>query len=64
MGSMGYIPLGIAVLFGFQGMEVTVSVDGIEYESSYVMVTISKCRRYVGGRIVLNPNAVLDDGLS
>ncbi|HUS94267.1 MAG TPA: hypothetical protein VMZ24_03710 [Patescibacteria group bacterium] len=62
MGSVGYIALGLPALVDFLGIEAIVSIDAEMYEGRYVMVTISNIRRYAGGRIVLSPNSVLDDG--
>jgi diacylglycerol kinase (ATP) len=63
LGSVGYLGLGTPHLPRFPGMTATVTVDGQEYVGEYLMVVISNCRRYAGGKFLLSPEASLDDGL-
>jgi diacylglycerol kinase (ATP) len=63
LGSIGYLALGTPFLPRFPGMNATVKVDDREYSGEYLMVVISNCRRYAGGKFLLSPKASLDDGL-
>lgn len=63
LGSLGYIAKGLLTLPAFRGAQSTVHIDGRRISGKFLMVTISNCRRYAGGLAVLNPQAVLDDGL-
>jgi diacylglycerol kinase (ATP) len=63
LGSVGYLGLGTPYLPRFPGMNATVTVDDQVFEGQYLMVVISNCRRYAGGKFLLSPKASLDDGL-
>ncbi len=63
MGSVGYYALGLRALRDFRPMSATISIDDVVYEGDYVLVIISNCRLYAGGKIMLHDDAVLDDGL-
>jgi YegS/Rv2252/BmrU family lipid kinase len=63
LGSIGYLGLGTPYLARFPGMKATVKVDDQVYRGEYLMVIISNCRRYAGGKFLLSPKASLDDGL-
>jgi len=62
-GSIGYLALGSLHLSRFPGMRATVRVDEQIYSGEYLMVVVSNCRRYAGGKFLLNPQGALDDGL-
>ena len=62
LGPAGYAAEAFSQLPRFREMEATVEVDGREYSGSFVTVIVSNCRRYAGGEVILNPEAVLDDG--
>ncbi|MEW5988021.1 MAG: diacylglycerol kinase family protein [Chloroflexota bacterium] len=63
LGPLGYVGEGLPSIVLFPGMWASVEVDGRLYEDDYLMVTISNCRLFAGGELMLNPQAVLDDGL-
>jgi diacylglycerol kinase family enzyme len=63
LGSIGYLGLGTPHLPRFPGMRATVKVDYQVFSGEYLMVIISNCRRYAGGKFLLSPKASLDDGL-
>lgn len=63
LGSIGYLGLGSPFLARFPGMVATVTVDDKVFNDEYLMVIISNCRRYAGGKFLLSPKASLDDGL-
>jgi diacylglycerol kinase (ATP) len=44
-------------------MYASIAIDDQVFEGEFVMIMISNCRRYAGGEYVLNPDAILDDGL-
>lgn len=63
LGSLGYIAKGLLALPALRGVQSTIHIDGRRISGKFLMVTISNCRRFAGGLAVLNPNAILDDGL-
>jgi YegS/Rv2252/BmrU family lipid kinase len=63
LGGIGYLGLGTPFLSRFPGVEATVTVDGSTFQDNYLMVIVSNCRRYAGGKFLLSPDASLDDGL-
>lgn len=63
LGSLGYLGLGTPHLPKFPGMKATVTVDKREYSGEFLMIIISNCRRYAGGKFLLSPHASLDDGM-
>jgi diacylglycerol kinase (ATP) len=62
LGAVGYALQSLAIAPGFSGMQAEVAVDGRFYKDSFVLVLLSNCRLYAGGRINLSPRARLDDG--
>jgi len=62
LGRLGYVIQGIGLAAKFPKMHAWVEVDGQVYEDDYVLVVVSMCRLYVGGEIMLSPEAKLDDG--
>jgi diacylglycerol kinase (ATP) len=63
LDALGFFLQTLPFVARYPGMTATVSVDGQEVCGQYTMVTVSNCRRYGGGRFLLNPKARLDDGL-
>ena len=62
-GSVGYLALGTPHLRKFPGMNAKVTIDERVIEGQFLMIVVSNCRRYAGGKFLLNPGAALDDGL-
>jgi len=62
LGRIGYIGEGLPILTRFPGMNASVKIDDREIKGDFLMITLSNCRLYGGGHIVLSPNAHLDDG--
>lgn len=62
LGRAGYLGAGLPAIPKFGGMTATIKVDDREFSGDYIMVTVSNCRLYAGGELVLSPEAVLDDG--
>ena len=62
LGTYGYFGKAFLSLPAFQAMKATIKVDDLSFSGLYLMITVSNCRRYAGGMIVLTPEAVLDDG--
>ncbi|MCI0644475.1 MAG: diacylglycerol kinase family lipid kinase [Chloroflexi bacterium] len=62
-GPLGYVGESLPVIPQFPGMKATVTVDGQSLIGDFLMVTISNCRRFAGGELLLSPEARLDDGL-
>ncbi len=63
LGSVGYALQALTLAPRFPGMWAEVTVDSRTYQDEFVLVLLSNCRRYAGGRVVLSPRARLDDGL-
>lgn len=63
LGRIGYYILGLYALRDYHGMSATIVIDDQVFEGENVLIMISNCRRYAGGEYVLNPDAVLDDGI-
>jgi YegS/Rv2252/BmrU family lipid kinase len=63
LGTAGYAAKFLLVLPQFRGVQATVTVDGQTLQGEYVLLNISNCRRFAGGELPLNQEAVLDDGL-
>ena len=62
LGHAGYILQSLPWIPLFDGVPMTVEVDGTPINDTFMLVIISNCRRY-GGEVTLNPEAVLDDGV-
>lgn len=62
LGPAGYAAKALMVLPQFRGAQATVRVDGETVEGEYVLLNISNCRMFAGGELLLNREAVLDDG--
>lgn len=62
LGPLGYLGEGLPAIPKFAGMQAVVNVDGRQFSGDYLMITISNCRLFAGGELLLNPSAVLDDG--
>lgn len=62
-GRLGYFVQALAALPGRPRCRSVVEVDGRRLEGSFIIQMISNVRRYVGGEIVLHPDARWDDGL-
>ncbi len=63
LGRLGYVIQGIGLAPKFPKMRAQVEIDGRVYQDDYVLVVVSICRLYVGGEVILSPQAKLDDGL-
>ncbi len=61
MGPIGYVMQGLIAAPQFPVLRAKVNVDGRLFEDKYVLLLINNCRMY-GGEVMLNPEAVLDDG--
>lgn len=57
-----YVYKGLKSLRTFPGMHATVTVDGQTVSGEFVLITVNNTRRYAG-YVLLNPKAMLDDGL-
>lgn len=62
LGQTGYILQSLPWIPLFEGVPMSVEVDGTPINDTFMLVVISNCRRY-GGEVVLNPTATLDDGV-
>jgi YegS/Rv2252/BmrU family lipid kinase len=63
LGALGYVWQSLLVLPRLPRMRARVEVDGRIFEDEYLLVTITNCRRYAGGELLLSPQAKMDDGL-
>jgi diacylglycerol kinase (ATP) len=63
LGTVGYALQSLAIAPRYPGMVAEVAVDGRSYQDEFVLVLLSNCRLYAGGRVTLSPRARLDDGL-
>lgn len=57
-----YVYKGLKSLRTFPGMQATVVVDEQTVSGEFVLITVNNTRRYAG-YVLLNPDALLDDGL-
>lgn len=62
LGLAGYAAKALMVLPQFRGVQARVRVDGETVAGEYVLLNISNCRSFAGGELLLNRDAVLDDG--
>jgi diacylglycerol kinase (ATP) len=62
LGSLGYALQSLALAPRYPGMRADVTVDGRSFSDDFILVLLSNCRFYAGGRINLSPRARLDDG--
>jgi diacylglycerol kinase (ATP) len=62
LGAVGYALQSLTIAPRYPGMRAEVEVDGRSYEDAFILVLLSNCRLYAGGRINLSPRARLDDG--
>ncbi len=63
LGKLGYIIQGAGLANKFPYMQATIDIDGRIYQGHYLLSVISICRYYVGGEVLLSPDAKLDDGV-
>lgn len=63
LGSVGYFLQILRLIPQLPPIQATVHVDGQTYRDIYLLITISNCRLFAGGELVLSPQATLDDGL-
>lgn len=63
LGAFGYALQGLLIAPRYPGMWAEVEIDGRFYRDDFILVLLSNCRLYAGGRVVLSPRALLDDGL-
>lgn len=62
LGTAAYAAKALFVLPQFRGVEATVRVDDETVEGEFVLLNVSNCRMFAGGELLLNREAVLDDG--
>jgi YegS/Rv2252/BmrU family lipid kinase len=62
LGALGYMGQALITVPKFAGMVARVEVDGVVHSGPFLMVTVTNCRLYAGGEVLLNPDAVMDDG--
>lgn len=62
LGAAAYAAKALFVLPQFHGVQAMVSVDGETVEGEFVLLNVSNCRMFAGGELLLNREAVLDDG--
>lgn len=63
LGKLGYVIQGAGIATKFPYLKAKVEVDGQVYEGHYLLTVIAICRYYVGGEVLLSPQAQLDDGV-
>ena len=63
LGSVGYFLQILRLIPKLPPVKATIHVDGQTFHDTYLLVTISNCRLFAGGELVLSPKAFLDDGL-
>jgi diacylglycerol kinase (ATP) len=63
LGSVGYFLQILRLIPQLPPIQATVHVDGQTYRDIFLLITISNCRLFAGGELVLSPQALLDDGL-
>ena len=63
LGAPGYALQAFQIVPRFPGMRATVQVDEQQFDDEYMLVTVSNCRKFGGGLLLLSPAAALDDGL-
>ncbi len=63
LGAVGYFLQILRQIPKLPPIQATVHVDGQTYRDTYLLITISNCRLFAGGELVLSPQATLDDGL-
>lgn len=63
LGLPGYVVEASPHLLNFSGVKARVTVDDRTFEGDYVLINASNCRLFVGGKLHLNRDGVLDDGL-
>lgn len=62
LGAAAYAAKALFVLPQFRGVQATVTVDDERVEGEFVLLNVSNCRMFAGGELLLNREAVLDDG--
>ena len=62
LGTVGYALQSLLIAPRYTGMEAVIEVDGRFHSGDFILVLLSNCRLYAGGRVVLSPRARLDDG--
>lgn len=63
LGPAGYVAQAFWLMPRFAPLEATVTIDGRQFNGTFLLVVVSNCRRFAGGEVFLNPDAALDDGL-
>ena len=63
LGLPGYGGEASPHLLNFHGGRARVPVDDPAFQGDYVLINASNCRLFVGGKLHLNRDGVLDDGL-
>jgi YegS/Rv2252/BmrU family lipid kinase len=62
-GSMAYAGQALLTVPNYPAVSFRVRVDGKLHTGHFLMVTITNCRRYAGGELLLSPGSYMDDGL-
>lgn len=62
LGSVGYFLNILRLIPSLPPIKATVHVDSQTFHNTYLLITISNCRLFAGGELVLSPQATLDDG--
>lgn len=63
LGAVGYFLQILRQIPKLPPIQATVQVDGQSYRDTFLLITISNCRLFAGGELILSPEATLDDGL-
>lgn len=62
LGAPGYFAQSLLILPRYTTMAARVEVDDRIIRGDFLMVTVTNCRLYAGGELLLSPAALLDDG--
>lgn len=62
LGPPGYVMKGLSIARRFPRLRAKIQIDGQTFEDEYMLITLTNCRRYAGGEMLLSPDSVLDDG--
>jgi YegS/Rv2252/BmrU family lipid kinase len=61
-GSVAYAGQALWTVPNYPTVAFRVRVDGRLYTGHFLLVTITNCRRYAGGELLLSPGSYMDDG--
>ncbi|MCL4870793.1 MAG: diacylglycerol kinase family lipid kinase [Anaerolineae bacterium] len=62
LGPVGYMLQILRLIPKLPPIQATIHVDNHRYQDTFLLITISNCRLFAGGELVLSPQATLDDG--